>query len=664
MNVYAILLAAFLSLVAALPALSLPKVVGAGDSQTRRVTVQAVNGDTGDSPAIPNSCAVWRGSFSGTGSMLVYALTDASAAASSGTLLGTFSSSSAAVTTFETSWPWLKADVTAPGSGTDSLFLYCAREASSGALAANVVKIAEDYPGADFSDQLQAAAAASPAGGTVLITESHSVAGTANMDDADTTILCTPGVTLTKTGSAGESMFIFTAARPTLRDCTLQGDAASIDAFGVKIEVGADGALIEGNTILDFNRQAILLDSAAAGTLLSDVTIRGNYISQTLGGIDDSHLIHASNDTLVDHYRVLDNTLISRGNEGNPFFLFAGVGSKNIILRGNTMECEGIDASNRCTGCMEFAVANGPTITHPDDYMTGVSVDGNTCHTYDFTDFGMGIGMMHGGTFSNNVIRHLGTTQGYPTVNGAEFGNLYQVTISGNTWSQELGNGISIHDVQYVNFSNNVVEHGWLGGTGYGVKVESGGAPDYDTRFQETHHVSIIGNTFRTKAPDDKNLYSVFVRCNGTSFSTLDINDVLIADNTFDGPGDPGTSESAAVALQQESTQGNCVIGPVQIEGNQIDDYNFALWTNNHVFTDTTFIDNHLTNIGTSEIDVGNGASTGFLIKGQSADPPVDGTECAIGSLWIDTDTASDTNCTTGANGDLCTCDGATWTAK
>ena len=113
-------------------ALAAPKVVGSGESQTRRVTVEAGTADTGDSPAIQNGCAVWRGSFSGTGSMIVYALASESAAASSGTSLATFSSTSASVTSFETSWPWLKVAATAPGSGTDRLFLYCAREAGGG----------------------------------------------------------------------------------------------------------------------------------------------------------------------------------------------------------------------------------------------------------------------------------------------------------------------------------------------------------------------------------------------------------------------------------------------------------------------------------------------------------------------------------------------------
>jgi hypothetical protein len=134
------LLACLLALLCAAPAVAAVSVTGSGDTNTRRVVVEWGAGDTTDSAAIQNGCAVWRGSLSGASSgASVYALSDSTAAASSGTLLAAFSSASAAVTSFETSYPFIKVDVTDdPASGKAYLYLYCAREAGGGSAFAGI----------------------------------------------------------------------------------------------------------------------------------------------------------------------------------------------------------------------------------------------------------------------------------------------------------------------------------------------------------------------------------------------------------------------------------------------------------------------------------------------------------------------------------------------
>lgn len=68
-------------------------------------------------------------------------------------------------------------------------------------------------------------------------------------------------------------------------------------------------------------------------------------------------------------------------------------------------------------------------------------------------------------------------------------------------------------------------------------------------------------------------------------------------------------------------------------------------------------------NDDSSEVTVTDGVTTitGTLIIPSGADPP--GT-CTVGEIYIDTDTTTDTNCTTAVDGDICVCEPAnTWTS-
>jgi hypothetical protein len=53
---------------------------------------------------------------------------------------------------------------------------------------------------------------------------------------------------------------------------------------------------------------------------------------------------------------------------------------------------------------------------------------------------------------------------------------------------------------------------------------------------------------------------------------------------------------------------------------------------------------------------------TTSLVVPNGADP---GSTCTVGAIYMDTDTSSDTNCTTGFNGALCRCAVTdTWTGE
>jgi len=529
--------------------------------------------------------------------------------------------------------------------------------------SSNIVKVAEDYSGADFSDQIQAAQDASPVGGTILITESHTMTGSADLDQPNTTITCAPDVTITQ-GGAAQTTFSITAANNTIHDCRFDGKKNTVAATWVKIGVDADGTKLLRNTVHDYRTKGVLLDPASLGTLIEDVTIEGNRIDNTLdatGVVVTGDLIGANLSANVENLRIVDNTLVSRDSGGDPFFLFAGIGSKDIIIRGNTMEAGGRDAGVTATGCMEFAVANGAAISHPADYMTGAEISGNTCTTYDFVEQGFGIGMMRGGTFSNNVYTHLGATAGYPSIDALEIGNLVDVAITGNTFISPKGNAVSIHAAQYVTFSGNVVEHGHLASTGSGVRILQD--PPSANHLQSTEHIAITGNIFKPEAAASGiSLYPLRIYCDGTDLAGMFIDDVVVTGNSFVGTGSPGGGAlSAAVGLHQQGTQGNCTIGKVVVQDNNIDSFDHQLWTNNHIFTDTTLKDNRATNIAVSPILVGNAASTGFYVKGEGAEPPITAAQCAVGSLWVDT-VLGGALCATAAVGDLCSCSpGVAW---
>lgn len=107
------------------------KVSEPGRARTLQITW--TTGDSGDSTHIPNSCSSWGASASlGAGADLdIYAIDDSGDAATSGTLLASFTASSAAVTKFETSYPFLKATIVIPGTGTSRVWLYCMQESSA-----------------------------------------------------------------------------------------------------------------------------------------------------------------------------------------------------------------------------------------------------------------------------------------------------------------------------------------------------------------------------------------------------------------------------------------------------------------------------------------------------------------------------------------------------
>jgi hypothetical protein len=530
--------------------------------------------------------------------------------------------------------------------------------------SSNIVKVAEDYSGADFSDQIQAAQDASPVGGTILITESHTMTGQADLDQPNTTITCAPDVTITQ-GGAAQTTFSITAANNTIRDCRFDGKKNTVAATWVKIGVNADGTKLLRNTVHDYRTKGVLLDPASLGTLIEDVTIEGNRIDNTLdttGVVVTGDLIGANLNTNVANLKIINNTLISRDSGGDPFFLFAGITSKNILVSGNFMEVEGRDAGNTATACMELAVRDAATITHPDDYMTGVVLTGNTCHSYDFVESGLTFGMMRGGTFSNNVYAHLGTNTAYPNIYGAEYGQIYEVAITGNTLTMPIGKGISIHEAQYVTFSGNVVEFENIGSAlSDGLRIRQNLDPA--THLPMTGHITVTGNVFKSPTnTSGVNQYPINVECRGETFVGMNVDDIVIDSNVFVGTGSPGGGAlSAAVFLGQFGTQGNCTIDRVQVTNNAIDGYDHAIQTNNHVFTDITLAGNTLRNIAVSPILVGNAASTGFYVKGEGAEPPITAAQCAVGSLWVDT-VLGGALCATAAVGDLCSCSpGVAW---
>ncbi|HET6495476.1 MAG TPA: right-handed parallel beta-helix repeat-containing protein, partial [Thermoleophilia bacterium] len=548
-------------------------------------------------------------------------------------------------------------------------------------LSTSVVKIAESYSGADFSDQLQNAAAAAPVGGTVLITESHSVAGTANMDDADTTIACTPGVVLTKTGAANESMFIFSAANPVLRGCHLEGDKNNVNAVGVKLTVGADGALIENNRIIDFRQQGIQLDPAASGALLSGVTIQNNEIRNDVGAtgsVVTKNLIDAGSGALVPNLTIRDNFLTSRDSGGNAIFLFVATGSDNVLIDGNAMDVEGRDDSNRVTACTELAIAGASTPgggTTTADFLRGWRVTNNSCTTRDFTFQSMAPpGMSRGSVFSGNNIYDLGTdTTSTQTRYATEIGNLIEASVTGNVWNGNgRGRSMYLHDSEFVTITGNTFnfQRAPVVGADEAIRIED--RCNGTDSLLTASHITISDNIFRAPTPTSGTaINTIVLRCDGTTTcgtgaftgtTGVQVENILVSDNVFYGTGSPGGGAvSSVIEFDEVGTEGICDVDDVRLAGNRIDNFDHVLLFDNHVYTETEITDNKLTNILTSEI-VTTGTVTGVKITGEGPDPFVTGAQCADGSLWVDTDGATTTTNCAGVNaGDLCVCSGGAW---
>lgn len=544
-------------------------------------------------------------------------------------------------------------------------------------------KIAEDFSGATFSEQLEAAAASTPVGGVVIITESHTFTTTANIDDANTTIQCAPNVTLTA-GANTLRMISLEAANITVRDCHFEGAKGSFTAHAVTIQPSGDGAKILRNRMLSFRGRGVYLDPDATLTALEDVLIEDNVIDNSIDpttGAQTFDLIYGPLGVIVPRIKILNNTLISRDCGGDPIFLFMGTGSDDGLISGNYMDAEGCADTGalRVTACTELAIAGGSTPgngTTVDDFLLGWRVTDNTCITRDFTFQSMAPpGMSKGSVFSGNNIYDLGTdTTSTQTRYASEVGNMIEATLTGNVWNGNgRGRSIYLHDAEYITITGNTFnfKRAPVVGADEAIRIEDG-CHGTDSLLTASH-IIISDNIFHPPAgTNNVNLSVIVARCDGTTTcgsgaftgtTGTQIEDISIQGNNFWGTGSPGGTGTSQVAdLDEVGTEGVCDIDDVRVVDNRIDNFDHVILFDNHVFTDTEIARNKTTNLLTSYIAT-TGTVTGVVFESAAeAATPITAAQCGDGSRYV----ASAVNACGGAAGvvgDLCTCAGAAWTA-
>lgn len=545
------------------------------------------------------------------------------------------------------------------------------------------VRIAEHYSGADIGAQIEAAMNTLPAGGTILITEDHTYTTAADINVANITIECAPGVTLTL-GNGSVKFVNVTAAYFTLRGCRLDGKKNTYNQGGIYLLHQADYALIEYNEIHDYRANAVRLDANDNPGVdeLVGVVVQNNHIDNILdatGLVTTSTLISCDSRSQIRNAKFLNNTLISKDSGGDGLFCFVHIpGSENIHVIGNIVDVKGINTA-QVTGCMELAGTDGSggsTLTAPDDYIPGTVVSNNTCNMGDYVFQGMApFGFSRGAVYSGNVHNTNGTNGVASTLAQSEIGNMYAPSITGNSWNIPNGNGraISLHHTQNATISGNTFTFScptWLtcGDEAIFMPGDSSHSP---ATHLTTQNISITGNVFNYPTPRlNINQHAINLYCDGNTANDFLHSNFLVANNVFNGQGTDGagTGESTVLSVTELGPDGQCDISNVNLIGNMIYNLESLIRFNGNAHTHSTVrvTDNKITSLSGAWFfqDVATGTLTGFYVNGEGAEPPVTGAECADGSIWMDT-VAGGAICGPGtAIGDLCTCNdvGNAWT--
>ena len=503
---------------------------------------------------------------------------------------------------------------------------------SAGSLNASIVKIAEDYAGADFSDQVEAAQDASPVGGTILITADHTLTGTTNLDQPDTRVLCSPGVVLTK--GADVRMFDVTAPRVTIENCEMDGNKAA--AFGITVNVyvqhGADDLRLINNRIRDSNGPNI--EMTGVGGLLRGVVFRGNSIT----GANKTEIVIIRNvaDILIDGNEIFHDSTTRLANTQGLIVHTQNIAdtARNILVVNNRMKIGGVAVSGGT--CMESGAFGGGDIYN-------LVFSNNSCEAVGSHADMVSFANQSYVVVSNNIYKANGNPSGLPVIELAEVAGF---TVTGNLLNLEgVSAGLSVDGGSNGTISGNLFNlFGSDSGEHYAIKFFNGGA--------NAQNVAITGNTFIFPTPVSAiNDFAVAIQ----SSAANTISDMVVSGNVFAGKGN-GIGGAGSVGVRFEENAGT--VTRAAIDGNTFYNMNQGVLVGSNVSNitvGTNFYELVITRVnGTSS------GSTGIFVIERGGDP-FPGAACADGSLWVDTDTASDTDCTTTTNGAICRCISGAW---
>ncbi len=228
-----LLFSLFLVFLAAAPAWADPLVLpSSGPVKTQSYTIRFPINDTSDSPAIPvTGHCVARATIAGSDAFSLYAVTTVTTAATSGSLLQSFTTSSSPVSPlyeFDANTQWVKAVATTAATGGSTLIIDCAPKmaAGSGAGGSGIVGWPSFATIGGTGRPTQAIVIDSLAFSTKL-------SGSGRDDDGDTFTVANCGAT---TRNAGDN---------TDQPCTTSTDTIA----GLAVSIDGAGTALSANTI-------------------------------------------------------------------------------------------------------------------------------------------------------------------------------------------------------------------------------------------------------------------------------------------------------------------------------------------------------------------------------------------------------------------------------
>jgi nitrous oxidase accessory protein NosD len=494
------------------------------------------------------------------------------------------------------------------------------------------VKYVNAYAGADLGARINAAIDASPAGGVVYVTTGGTVTTQILIDQSNTTLRCAPGVVLTK--GANVHLIDVVAPNVTVEGCEIDGNKAA--AFGITanlyLEDEADHFKLLDSNLHSSNGTNI--EATGVGGTLSGVTLRGNRLHNSVK--TEVFIIRNVADFLIDGNQIyhdsldrLDNSQGIAVHTQNPADT-----ARNVIVSNNRMKIGG-DVTTVGGTCIEAGAFGGGDIYN-------LAFTSNTCEaTGNHADMVSFANQVHV-TVANNTYTANGNPSGLPVIEMAEADGF---AVTGNVLNLEgVSSGMSIDGASNGTVSGNAfLEFGSDSGEHFAIKFFDGGA--------SAQNVAITGNLFEFPTPvSGINDYAVAVQ----SSAANTIGNVTIAGNVFYGKG-VGSGGAGTVGVRTEENAGT--VEHFTISGNHFNDLNHAILVGSNV-TDVSVTGNHFDTV-LSRLTTNTNNLRVFTID-RGADP-FPGSRCADGSLWVDTDTGSDTNCTTATTGAICVCAGGAW---